>query len=163
MIKKSSKIDAVRKAILDLGLDFPELNFIQRNSLYSRGEVSIHEVDTTPKLANPDIPDGGRLNERCYDHQHGIDVGGKAATSSEGKFTWKLSNFICENGRLFVSEPASFVATARSKTPVFLTSNTISAGNDLIIDVFSWDSSGKPSPNAHFSWRCWVDTPIVVD
>ena len=162
MTKKKSKIDAVRRAILDLGIDFPGLSFVERDSLSTSESVSIHEVDRTPVFVDPELGAGDGIREKCF-NSNGLDVGGKSVTSDEGKFTWKLSNFICEVGRLNVSEPACFVATARSNSPVFLTSSTVSVGDDLVIDVFSWDTSGNAAPNVRFSWRCWTDTPFIIE
>lgn len=162
MATKSSKSAALRESLRDLGFDLPELIFIHRDSLFRDHSVQIHEVDHTPKIFDPDIGSGKGVPARCFS-SHGLDIGGKATTNDAGKLTWKLSNFYC--GQFEVSEPVSFVATARSNSPVFLTSRTISTGDDLVIDVFSWDISGNPAPTVAFAWRCWTDwrepSPII--
>ena len=156
MTTKSSKVDALRKALLNLGFNLPELRFIERESLSVGQPVRIHEIDRTPLLMDPDLGPGEGVRKKCFDST-GLDVGGKAVTDNAGRLLWKLSDFVCVVGRLSVSEPASFVATARSKSPVFLTSRTISTGDDLVIDVFSWDTSGNPAPKVGFAWRCWIE------
>ena len=133
MTTKSSKVDALRKALLNLGFNLPELSFIERNSLMAGQPVQIHEIDRTPILVDPDIGPGDGVREKCS-NSTGLDIGGKAVTDNAGRLLWKLSDFICVVGRISVSEPASFVATARSKSPVFLTSRTISTGDDLVIE-----------------------------
>ena len=166
MTTKSSKVDALRKALLNLGFNLPELRYIERESLSVSQPVRTHEIDRTPLLFDPDLGPGEGVRKKCSDST-GLDVGGKAVTDNAGRLLWKLTDFICEGDGLSVSEPASFVATARSKSPVFLTSRTISTGDDLVIDVFSWDTSGNPAPKVGFAWRCWIEVdepaPPVID
>ncbi|MGB5558599.1 MAG: hypothetical protein WBN04_11370, partial [Paracoccaceae bacterium] len=91
-----------------------------------------------------------------------MDIGGKSVTGSDGKLRWKLSNYICDIGIVFIDEPVAFVATARATVARMMTSNTVSTGRDLEIDVFSWDSDGKPASGTRFSWRCWFNLPPVI-
>ncbi|MDH3264354.1 MAG: hypothetical protein OEM24_10175, partial [Paracoccaceae bacterium] len=91
-----------------------------------------------------------------------MDIGGKSVTGSDGKMRWKLSNYICDLGRIVIEEPVAFVATPRATTPFLMTSITVSLGNDLEIDVFSWDVNGNPAAGTRFSWRCWFNFPPVI-
>ncbi len=151
-----------RKALFDLGLDLPGLSFVQRDSLSLGQSVRVHEVDRTPVVVDPDIGASDGIREQCF-VSHGLDVGGKASTGDAGQLTWKLSKFICETSPPNISELASFVATAQSDSPIVLTTRTVSTGNDLVIEVFSWDMNGNPAPNVQFAWRCWAEDRFIVE
>lgn len=158
-----SKLKRLAKALADLGLKFPGLNFIQRDALSAGQSVRIHEVDRTPVVVDPDIGTGDGIKERCFDSR-GLDVGGRDSTGSNGRTTWRLSDFICLAGRPRFSEPKSFVATAEaSAAAIVMTTRTVSAGSDLVIDVFSWNIDGSPAPSVRFSFRCWTEDPIVIE
>jgi hypothetical protein len=104
---------------------------------------------------DPDIGPGDGVVERCFPSVNGFDIGGKATTNDAGRLTWKLSDFTCDISSA-IEEPASFVATAQSDSPVILTTKTVFAGNNLVIEVFSWNVDGNPAPNVRFAWRCWM-------
>lgn len=158
---KHSATDVIRKALLGLGLELPDLTFVQRDSLYVVDQsVRIHEVDRTPVFLDPDLGPGDGVKAQCF-VRRGLDVGGRARTGDVGRLTWKLSDFVCDGQS--VAEPASFVATAQSDSAVVLTTKTVSTGDDLVIEVFSWDINGNPAPNVRFAWRCWTQTPPIID
>lgn len=151
-------LENLSSALAKLGLNLSDLNFVQRDSLSALQSVRVHEVDRTPVIFDPDLGSGG-LKEKCSPSQ-GFDVGGKSSTGATGHLTWKLSNYVCESPRSLFLEPASFVATAQSESPVVMTTKTLSSGDDLVIKVFSWLMNGNPAPNVRFTWRCWCDSPI---
>ncbi len=161
--KASNKtLEALRKLFLDLGLNFPGLNFIERDAVYRVQSATVHETDRTPVIFDPDLGGGtGETPARCFE-SGAIDVGGQASTDNAGRFTWKLSSFVCKSDRANFVKPETFVATAISGSPIFLTTRTVSATGDLVIDVFSWDTDGAPAPNVRFAWRCWVPTQAIV-
>lgn len=147
--------ETLRKLLLDLGLDFPGLVFVERDCIYKSQSATVHEVDRTPVIFDPDLGGGGEVPVRCFDNES-LDLGGHAVTDSAGRLTWKLSSFVCQADRSSYVAPATFVTTAMSSSPIFLTTRTLSIGSDLVIDVFSWDTNGVPAPNVRFAWRCWV-------
>ena len=49
-----------------------------------------------------------------------------------------------------VDDPVSFVVTAMADSPVFMTAPIVSTGQDLIVNVFSWITDGKPAPKVHY-------------
>jgi len=163
MSSKASRetLETLRKLFLDLGLDFPGLNFVERNCVYKAQSATVHEVDRTPVIFDPDLGGGTEVPARCFD-SGSLDLGGQAVTDNAGRFTWKLSSFVCKADRGNYAAPATFVTTAMSSSPIFLTTQTLSIGSDLVIDVFSWDTNGAPAPNVRFAWRCWVPTQSIV-
>jgi hypothetical protein len=154
-------LENLSSALAKLGLNLPDLNFVQRDSLSALQSVSVHEVDRTPVFVDAGLGPGG-LKEKCSTSQ-GFDVGGKSSTGTTGHLTWKLSNYVCENPGSTFLEPASFVATAQSESPVVMTTKTLSSGDDLVIKVFSWLMNGNPAPNVRFTWRCWCESPFLPE
>lgn len=164
MSSKATKetLETLRKLFLDLGLDFPGLSFLERDCIYKEQKNStVHEVDRTPVIFDPDLGGGTEVPARCFD-SGSLDLGGQAVTDGAGRLTWKLSNFVCKADRTSHAAPIAFVTTAMSNSPIFLTTRTLSTGGDLVIDVFSWDTNGAPAPNVRFAWRCWVPTQLIV-
>ena len=153
--KRASTSTDAAAALEGLGLHVPNLELVLRNSLYVGEDVKVHEVDLTPKLS-----ESLESTARCFSSD-GIDVGGKAVTDGSGRVTLQLSTFVCLPG-LNTSEPVSFVATARSRNPVIITFRTVSTGDDLVLEVFSWDTNGNPAPGVDFAWRCWTHGPYPV-
>ena len=145
----------LRKLLVEL-----DARILVRNSLYTNEAVKIQEVDRTPQIFDPDLGPG-ELRRECRGSQS-IDLGGRAATDASGKLTWKLSDFVCESDQVY-SHPVSFVATPFSADPVSLTALVQSIGPDLVVEVFTWDSSGAAAPQVPFAWRCWVPTSVIVD
>jgi hypothetical protein len=162
MSSKASKetIEALTKLFRDLGIDFPGLNFLERDAIYKIEGATVHETDRTPVIFDPDFPPT-EVPARCF-ASDAIDLGGQAVTDAAGRLTWKLSNFVCKGDRANYLAPPAFVATAMSSAAIVLTTRTVSLGSDLVIDVFSWDASGAPAPNVRFAWRCWIPTQAIV-
>ena len=154
-------METLKTLFRDLGLDFPGLNFIQRDCIYKAEAATVHEVDRTPVIFDPNLGGPGEVPARCFE-SGSLDLAGESVTDSAGRFTWRLSDFICSSDRAGYLAPASFVTTAMSGAPIFLTARILSSGADLVIDVFSWDVSGAPAPNVRFAWRCWVPTQAIV-
>jgi len=89
-------------------------------------------------------------------------------TDSEGRMTWILSNYICpenipQNG-LPIDYPVSFVATPQSDKPCYITVKFIVpiVPNDVVIEVFSWNSKGEPAPSTSFYWRSRIPLTLIV-
>ena len=162
MPKYKKNFETLTKALQAFGIPLPEINFVVRDALSNTTRIQIHETDRTPVVFDPDIGGGDGIREICS-FSNGIDTGGKSVTGSDGKTRWRLSHFICESGAIKVEEPVAFVATARADRPVIMTSETVSVGNDLEIDIYSWDINGNPAPGTRFSWRCWAHSPAVVE
>ena len=163
MTSKASKetLETLKKLFRDLGLDFPGLNFIERDCLYKIQTATVHEVDRTPVIFDPDLGGASEVPTRCF-QSDAIDLGGQAVTDSTGRLTWKLSDFVCKGDRAGYQAPASFVTTALTSVPIVLTARILSSGGDLVVDVFSWDSNGAPAPNIRFAWRCWIPTQAII-
>ena len=121
MSSKASRetLETLRKLFLDLGLDFPELNFVERDCIYKAQSATVHEVDRTPVIFDPDLGGGNEVLARCFD-SGSLDLGGQAVTDSAGRLTWKLSNSVCKPDRAIYVAPATFVTTAISSSPIFL-------------------------------------------
>ena len=157
-----SKQSSLAKALAGLGLDLPEISFIRRDGLSARQAVTVHEVDLTPEVFDPEIGTGGGIRARCFSN-NAIDIGGKAVTDSAGRATWKLSDFVCKSGGTDYIDPVSFVATAMADSAVLMTAQTASTGGDLVVNVFSWNTNGTPAPNVRYFWRCWVMAVGIID
>jgi len=104
---------------------------------------------------------------RCF-RNNGIDLSGGSVTDSEGRMTWILSNYICpenvpQNG-LPIDFPVSFVATPQSDKPCYITIKFIVpiVPNDVVIEVFSWNSKGEQAPSTPFYWRCRIPLTLIV-
>ncbi len=163
MTKDTKNVAEMRKALGNFGLDLGQLNFIERDALSNVEGTRFHITDRTPILVPDDSPShgGGGPREFCFSGQ-AMDIGGKSITGSDGKMRWILTNYICEDALRVIEEPVAFVATPRATGPVMMTSNTVSTGNDLVIDVFSWNADGTPAANIRFSWRCWFNFPQII-
>ena len=99
---------------------------------------------------------------RCY-RTRLLDVGGFATTGGDGKSQFRLTEFICHTGERF-GQPINVVATPLSSEPCLLTlrHTLVNDGEDVEIQVWSWDTGGKPAPTVSFDWRCRVELPIVI-
>jgi hypothetical protein len=162
MTKDDERVAAVHTALGKFGLHLPELNFIEKDALSNVEGTRFHITDRTPVIFDPDHSSGaGGPREFCFSGQ-AMDIGGKSITGSDGKMRWILTNYICEDALRVIEEPVAFVATPRATGPVLMTSNTVSTGTDLVIDVFSWNTDGTPAANTRFSWRCWFNFPQII-
>ncbi len=85
-----------------------------------------------------------------------LDASGFAATGSDGKRVFRLSEFVCLDQPLL--PPVNIVATPRSPNPFFLTveHSLINNSTDVEIKVSTWDANGAAAPNIAFDWRCRV-------
>jgi hypothetical protein len=92
-----------------------------------------------------------------------FDIGGVAATGSDGKRVFRLREFSCID-QINFDNPINVVATPLSSEPFFLTVKHALVGpdpstpltNDVEITVFAWDANGNAAPNIAFDWRCRV-------
>lgn len=163
MTKDDDRIAEMRTALGKFGLQLPELRFIERDALSNVEPTQFHITDRTPVIFDPShgTGTGGGPREIRFAGQ-AMDIGGKSITGNDGRMQWKLTNYICEGNLQIIEEPVAFVATPRATGPVLMTTNTVSTGNDLVIDVFSWTVAGAPAANTRFSWRCWFNFPQII-
>ena len=91
-----------------------------------------------------------------------LEVSGVAATGAGGKVRFRLKDYLCLDLLTF-DYPINVVATPLASKPVFLTvkhslvlnaSGTL--GEDVNIEVFTWDANGAAAPQIAFNWRCRV-------
>lgn len=94
-----------------------------------------------------------------------LDASGKGTTGTDGKRVFKLTDFVCMTlgDRYELLEPVNIVATPRSITSVFVTTDyvAVTSGSppstiDLQLTIFAWDANGAPAANVNFHWRCRV-------
>lgn len=138
----------------------PHFDFVQRISLYDQTKASLKSrtIPTDVVVSEdfgPTTEGVGTTN--CVEYE-AVDVAGQAQTDDEGKMTWRLTDFICAGTDRKVEGPASFVATPITMEPTYLTTRIVipNQADDLIVHVFTWDSSGSPAARIRFSWRCRV-------
>jgi hypothetical protein len=102
------------------------------------------------------------LPGKFCDPQKLLEVSGVAATGANGKVRFRLKDFLCLDLLTF-DYPINVLATPLASKPVFLTvkhslvmnpANTL--GEDVAIEVFTWDANGAPAPKIAFNWRCRV-------
>lgn len=92
-----------------------------------------------------------------------FDIDGVAASGSDGKRVFRLSEFVCfpswqEVQAITFDHPINVVATPLSSEPFFVTVRhaLLPDSKDVEITVFAWDANGKAAPNIAFDWRCRV-------
>jgi len=99
-----------------------------------------------------------------------LDASGVATTATNGQATFLLSQYVCLGVRAFTA-PISIVATARSTSPFFVTTQVAlvpdptipTSDNDLQITLFAWDANGAPAPSVSIDWRArLVSLPIIL-
>ncbi len=114
--------------------------------------------DGTTTLRNLIVP---RPNS-CYGTRY-LDVAGFATTGSDGTRQFRLTDFLCHTGERF-GQPINVVATPLSDRPRFLTlrHTLVNDGEDVEIQVWSWDTGGTPAASVSFDWRCRVELPIII-
>jgi hypothetical protein len=98
---------------------------------------------------------------QCYQSRL-LDVSGIANTGTDGTARFRLTAFLCQGGPF--APPINVVATPLSLTPCFLTLNhtLVNNGDDVEIQVFTWNADGAPAPLVSFDWRCRVELPQIV-
>lgn len=114
--------------------------------------LTIKEVSTI-------FPDSGR----CIHGFDAIDLSGGSVTDSAGRMTWRMLDFVCPDRDLQVDFPVSFVATPISDKPAYMTvkfTGLESQPNNVVFEVYSWDSQGNPAPLVYFYFRCKI--PLVI-
>jgi hypothetical protein len=149
--------DDLEQRLSQLGVDqLSGISITRSISLYTRDEPQLKRINVFPP------------GSQCTIY-NAIDVAGQSDTGNNGRLTWKLSTYVCisevRDRHIEVSMPASFVATANSPQPLFITA-TIAIPDpptDLIVEVYSWNHDGTPAPNVRFSWRCRVGYNEVIE
>jgi hypothetical protein len=97
-----------------------------------------------------------------------LDASGASRTGSDGKRTFRLSEFVCLPQHRLLSEPVNVLATAREAKPRFVTTtHTLVDANDILrsdleVTVYGWDANGRPAPDLWFHWRCRVHSAVVI-
>ena len=125
--------------------------------------VSIVSVYTTdePAFVQERVPIIDGLLKRCAS-RNVIDVSGRDRTGASARKTWRLREFIspCDSAFHSFDRPLSFVASPHSGSPVILTvvpkEGILAPPDDVVIEVFTWNTDGGKAPNISFSWRCRV-------
>lgn len=87
MTKYKENIEVLTKALQAFGIQLSDLNFVVRDALSNTTQTQIHTTDRTPVVLDPDTGGGG-IREFC-NVGHGIDIGGKSVTGSNGKTRWR--------------------------------------------------------------------------
>jgi len=146
--------------LAQLGGFVPPFNAVQLISLYDRQDATLKSFSIrTDVVVTDDFSDGsGDLGAtECLEHE-AIDVAGQSRTGEDGSMTWRLTDVICAASGRTIREPASFVATPITTGPIYLTTKIVipDPPDDLVVSVFTWDSSGTAAPGIAFSWRCRV-------
>ena len=92
-----------------------------------------------------------------------LDVTGIGLTDNDGRRTFRLRSFLCSVTEKFTF-PMNCVATPLSLTPCFVTLNhtLINNGEDVEIQIFTWDAAGAPAPRVSFDWRCRVELQQII-
>ncbi len=145
--------------LAQLGGFVPEFNAVQLISLYDRQDATLKSLSFRTDVVTDDFGGGsGDLGTtECLEHE-AIDVAGQSRTGDDGSMTWRLTDVICAAPGRTIRAPASFVATPITTGPIYLTTKIVipDPPDDLVVSVFTWDSSGTPAPQIAFSWRCRV-------
>ena len=146
--------------LAQLGGLVPSFSLVRLISLYDRDRVTLKTTSLrTDLLVSDDFGPGSDLDTtECTPDRRAIDAAGQLSTGDDGTITWRLTDVMCPDGIPIVKGPASFVATPITPEPIYLTTRIVfpSPPEDLIVRVFTWDSSGTAAPNVAFSWRCRV-------
>jgi len=131
-----------------------DITLTQRYSIFTKEMAKVKERDIGFTFEKQVV--------RCVDEPT-IDIAGASTTNNDGKFTWRLNNFVCWEDEYGV--PISFVATPHSQSPICLTIDIdyLSLPGDVVVKVFTWDLNGRPAPKIRFSWRCRTRRLIIVD
>lgn len=126
-----------------------------RSLWYPAGAYSIDDGTVTSRTFLPLFP-----GKSCAPYAL-IDVTGASSTGPDGTAVLTVSAFTCASSTF--AEPSNVVATPRTTSPVFLTmTHSLTAANDLQINVFTWDANGKPAPDVEFDWRCRAVSVTVI-
>lgn len=98
-----------------------------------------------------------------------FDIGGVAATGSNGKRVFRLSEFACFDSwqgaqTIAFDHPINVVVTPLSSEPLFVTAghSLLADSKDVEITVFAWDGHGNAAPNIGFDWRCRVPYSEII-
>lgn len=97
-----------------------------------------------------------------------LDASGASYTGSDGKRTFRVSDFVCLGQHRLLMEPVNVLATARSTKPCFVTTTyslvdpTDILRSDVEITVHGWDVDGRPAPDLSFHWRCRLQSGVII-
>jgi hypothetical protein len=87
-----------------------------------------------------------------------LDVSGIARTGNDGKSLFRLTRFFCPDAFPSFESPINVVATPLSSMPCFATVmfSLVDDGQDVEIQVFTWDANGEAAVSISYDWRCRV-------
>jgi hypothetical protein len=100
--------------------------------------------------------EGGEIVEKDCRNIRIVHMCGGGQTSLSGQDVLKLSEFACYPVGAFQTRDVYFVATPRSRSPVFLTTLLEVEAQDIKVTVFGWQPNGNPSGRVNFDWHCRV-------
>jgi hypothetical protein len=117
--------------------------------------VSVYSRESGFRVSR-DTGTTGSVSKGCAEHDGVIlEVSGFAVTGADGMASFLLSDFHCDLP-VSTERPVNLVATPRSRTPVFLTSEPSIVPGDVQITVRAWNVSGVPAAGIAFDWRCRI-------
>lgn len=103
-------------------------------------------------------------NKSCKDSAL-VVVSGIKATGGDGTITFSVQDYACLDFNWFLESPPVVQATPQATGPVLITATAEidSAGRDVVITAYSWDTNGEPLANTWFYWTCIVpgDVPVT--
>jgi hypothetical protein len=155
-------VRAIRERLAAM-LALSDENLLDVAVVVSREAVAISQLGAGA-VTSRDIGTSGGSSKRCVDSPHILDVGGTSHTGDDGSFEIRLSDFFCKPPAWYYigfCQPINFVATPQARIPVYLTtrqrivSDAEGPGSDVLVSVWSWDSSGSAAPRTSFDWRCF--------
>jgi hypothetical protein len=120
-----------------------------------REDVGFRTFQLDGYITSREIGTTGEATKRCRS-SFILDVRGSSITGNNGTVEFPLSDFVCLGEGLTFKHPINFVATPRSRSPIYLTCRHRIAEDefDVSIQVFAWNSSGAPASGVPFDWRC---------
>jgi hypothetical protein len=129
-----------------------------------RDSVGSYTVVEDALITSRDIDTTGDSSKSCGRISLAFEVKGGSQTAADGTATFSLSDFFCPRTVTF-GHPINFVATPRSRIPVFLTSlqRLTASRDDVTVTVFAWDANGDPLGSVAFYWRCFVPAFTFVE
>lgn len=104
---------------------------------------------------------GRQIGQSCTT-KNILEVSGSIRTGSNGRVTFKLSDFHCSD--YTYEQPIILVATPQSEEPVFVTTQQSLSDDsrELEITLLSWDENGERAASTQVDWHCRVPAEVVL-
>jgi hypothetical protein len=153
---------AIRERLTAM-LELSDENLLDQAVVATRESVAVTQSGDGA-ITSREIGTTGPSGKRCGGTMV-LDVAGTSHTGDDGSLEVRLSDYFCAPpGFDFVSfvPPINFVATPQTRNPVYLTARqrivppVEGGGSDVLLSVWSWNSSGSPAPRVSFDWRCFA-------